>query len=223
MKRRFLVAIAMMALLSFPAPGSAQQRAARPYAVHEFRLGITLTDFRAIPRLTETTDKSLVQRVVCSNDGKDVVGVERVQPSADLKEAGAIKCGLLVSKPGDEPVIGSLELFGERVECEFLFYRAKNDSDYRLAQITLGFNNRRFTNVINLFRRTYGQPSGFDVDGMTVLGNDLPNATYLWDNRLSTIRLDMFSVALDRMSVIFVHNELWEELGAKLRRIQLPR
>jgi hypothetical protein len=219
---RWFLGAALVGAALCPGVGHAQQRAPRPYAVHEFRLGITLAEFRKIPRLTEPPNKDVEQTLVCSTDGK-VPGVDKVQPSPDLKEAGAMKCGLFAAKPGDEPVIGSLELFGERVECEFLFYRAKNDTEYRLAQITLGFSNRGFQNIINIFRRTYGQPSGFDVDGMRVLGSDLPNATYRWDNIVSSIRLDMFSVSLDRMSVIFIHNGLWDELGAKLRRITRPR
>lgn len=211
-----LLAIALV-LVAMPCHA---QRTARPYAVHEYRLGATLSDVRAIRHPVARSDGE--QKLVCSND--DSAGADKLRPSPDLVEAGAIKCGFLTFFAGDEPVIATLDLFAERVECELLFYRRMADKDYRLAQITLGFANRRFQNVVAIFRRAYGQPISFDVDGIsTVFGADLPNLTYYWDNVASSIRLDQFSVSLERMSVIFVHNELWDELGAKLRRISRPR
>src|SRR5258708_4879181 len=138
MARWFLGAALVGALLCPAVTGHAQQRAPRPYAVHEFRLGISLAEFRKIPRLTEPPSENVEQTLVCSTDAKSS-DVDKMQPNPDLKEAGAIKCGLFAAKAGDQPVIGSLDLFGERTECEFLFYRAKNDTEFRLAQITLSF------------------------------------------------------------------------------------
>jgi hypothetical protein len=220
MRRTFLLALAAL----LPVAATAQQGGnVRPYAVDEFRLGTPLSEFREVERLAETPVEGARQALVCS--GEDSAGADRVQPNPHLREAGAIKCTPLLWRPGDEtPVIGTLELFGEHVECEFLFYRGRNDTEPRLTQITLGFNNQRFQNILAIFRRAYGQPTGFEVDGVTtIFGSDLPNATYVWENRVSTIRLDTYSVTLDRMSVIFVQNELWDELGRRLRRISAPR
>jgi hypothetical protein len=215
-----IITVALAAMLFTPA--AVAQRATQPYAAGDFRLGAFLRDLRQIEGLAPSAGGD--QRFVCSNDPAGP-GVDKMKPSPDLVGAGAIKCGVLLFRPGeDEPVIGSLEFFGGRSECEFLFYRRADEADYRLAQITLAMDNQRFSDVISLFRRAYGQATGFDVNSITTMfGAQLPNATYVWDNRISTIRLDMYSVTIERMSITFVHNELWDEFGAKLRRITAPR
>jgi hypothetical protein len=210
----------LLALLLLPATAAAQgtrttQRPPAPYSVHDIRLGTTLASFRELERWRDLPSGA---RLACS-DEKSEAG-ETVRPSADMQAAGAIRCAA-VAFLKDRFVEQPLEFFGQSGNAGFVFYKREKEPDYRLAQVNLAFDNKYFNTVLNTFRRAYGQPTNFDVNSVTTLfGASLSNATYEWSNSVSTIRMDTFAVTIERMSVMFAHNELWVDLGQNLRAVR---
>ena len=214
MKAALLLALVLVPAEA-PAQGTRPQRPPAPYAVHDIRLGTTLAAFKEMERWADLRDPA---RLVCS-DEKSEAG-EKVRPGADMQAAGAVRCAV-VALAKDEFVEQPLEFFGQSATIGFVFYRRDKDPDFRLAQVNLAFDNKYFNTVLNTFRRAYGQPTNFDVNSVTTLfGASLSNATYEWSNAVSTIRMDTFAVTIERMSVMFAHNELWVDLGQNLRAVR---
>ena len=218
-------AVALALLLTAP-PASAQgQRSTqqqRPYALHEIRLGTSLADFRALERWQDVRAEG--KELVCSDDDHPAALVVRATP--DVNATGAMRCALvrLESAAEQRYVPASIEFFGERGDAGFIFYQRGEDADFRLTQINLSFDNKVFQTILGLFRRAYGVPTDFDINAITTLfGATLANSSYTWDNRVSSIRMDTFGVNIERMSVMFAHNELFAELGAKIRRMRDTR
>jgi hypothetical protein len=214
--RRFGFLVVLAAL----APGDAPaQRQGQPYAIHDLRLGTPLKQFRSLERWEDGDDN---RRLACSNEGTPAGDL--VRPSGDMQAAGAIRCAVVRPRPNEpgEWTLVRLNFFGQEADAGFVFYRRPEDPDHRLTQVELALDNQYFATVLSLFRRTYGQPTAFDLNSVsTLFGAQLSNATYMWNNPHSSIRMDMFSVSIDRMSVMFAHTELWDDLGAKLREVRL--
>src|SRR4051812_9566577 len=105
--RAVMIAAAAAALLLVPGLAAAQ-RTAKPYSVHEFRLGATLGDFRQIKLANENRSAGEL-KLVCSND-EDTDAAEKMKPSPELQSLGAIKCSVLLFREGDDPVIATLNL-----------------------------------------------------------------------------------------------------------------
>ena len=218
-------AVALALLLIAPSAWAQGQRSTqqqRPYALHEIRLGISLDEFRSLERWQEARSEGT--ELICSDDVHPAALVVRAAP--DVNVTGAIRCALVKLESAAEQryVPASIEFFGERGDAGFIFYQRGEDADPRLTQINLSFDNKVFQTILSLFRRAYGTPTDFDINAITTLfGATLANSSYTWDNRVSSIRMDTFSVSIERMSVMYAHNELFSELGAKIRRMRDTR
>jgi hypothetical protein len=216
------VALAVLLLAPLGAAAQGQRTASRPYALHEIRLGMTLSEFRELERWHDAQAEQ--KELVCSGDEHPAVVV--IRPTPDVNAAGAIRCAVVkVESAAEQRYSPALvEFFGERGDVGFIFYQRSEDTELRLTQINLFFDNKVFQTILNLFRRAYGPPSDFDISALTTLfGATLANSSYSWDNRVSSIRMDTFSVTIERMSVMFAHNELFGELGPKIRRMRDTR
>ena len=216
------VVLALLLLAPFGAAAQGQRTTSRPYALHEIRLGMPLSEFRELERWHDLQAEQ--KELVCSGDEHPAATI--VRPTPDVNAAGAIRCAVVKVESAAEqrysPAI--VEFFGERADVGFIFYQRPEDTDLRLTQINLFFDNKVFQTILNLFRRAYGPPSDFDISALTTLfGATLANSSYSWDNRVSSIRMDTFSVTIERMSVMFAHNELFGELGPKIRRMRDTR
>ena len=215
-------ALALLLLASLGAVAQGQRAVSRPYALHEIRLGMPLSEFRELERWHEAQAQQ--KALVCSGD--EHPGAATVRPTPDVIAAGAIRCAVVkLESAGEQQFAPAVsEFFGERGDAGFIFYQRSDDADFRLTQINLFFDNKVFQTILNLFRRAYGPPTDFDITALTTLfGATLANSSYSWDNRVSSIRMDTFSVTIERMSVMFAHNELFGELGPKIRRMRDTR
>jgi hypothetical protein len=209
-------AIVLAALLLAIGPQSAAARVL-PFAAHEIRLGTPLAQFRELDRFA---DLDPGERLVCSNDPPSSY-VYQVRPPEELVEAGAIGCALVPVTDDPAPDAATMEMFGERVKASFTFYQAKGEREPRLTQMLVVMSNRRFENIAGLFRRTYGDAARIDVTGgMLVSGASMSNMVYTWENPLSTIQLDMYSITIDRARATFIYRTWWEELLETVRRIR---
>lgn len=55
---------------------------------------------------------------------------------------------------------------------------------------------------------------------MLVSGTSLSNMTYTWENPISTIQLEMYSISIDRARATYIYRPWWEELNEAARRIR---
>jgi hypothetical protein len=206
----------LAALLVAIAAGAAEARVL-PYGAQDIRLGIPLAEFRELDRFA---DLDPGERLVCSNDPPSP-WIYLVQPPPDLVAAGAIGCAVVpvVDDPG--PDVGAMLMFGERVRASFTFYLAKGEREPRLTQMLMVMSNRRFENVAAIFRRTYGEDMRTDVTGgMLVSGASVSNVIYTWDNSISTLQLEMYSISIDRARATFIYRKWWQELTENVRRFR---
>jgi hypothetical protein len=194
---------------------------ARPYAVHEIRLGTTLAEFRELARFAELAPE---QRLICS-DRATPEERKMLSPSVEFIAAGAIVCGI---SPREADLAttnaGRLEFFGELAEPSFLFFRPAREREPRLVQITFGFDNRSFERVVTLFRRSYGHNTSVEMMTTTLVeGYTVSNVTYTWDNQASTIYLDRYSGRSDRARATFSHTPWWDDLVQAVREARAVR
>lgn len=211
-----LLSILLAAALLLPAPRAAEARV-RPFAAHEFRLGMPLSDFRRLQRFAEL-DPS--ERLVCSDDAPPRFAA-LVRPAQELIEAGAIECALFPTSEDPPPDAGTMEMFGERVRANFLFFRREGEPVPRLTQIMIVMDNSRFERIATVFRRTYGDSPRIDViGGILMSGASVSNVIYTWENPLSTIQLEMYAISIDRARATFLYRDNWEELLAAVRRLR---
>jgi hypothetical protein len=210
-------ALALVFLMLSSAPLPAQTRS-RAFAVHEIRLGMPLREFRALDRFAELREEG--KQLFCSDEPPSPK-VAHVRPAPELVEAGAIACRVLPQSEEFDPEAATVEFFGEIVSASFTFYKATGQSEPRLTQMLLDVSNERFERLLGVFRRSYGQPARTEVDGgLMISGAQVSNATYQWYNATSSIRLDMYSINVDRARAIFIYNEWWDELLREVRRIR---
>jgi hypothetical protein len=192
---------------------------ARPFNVRGIPLGITLDQLRATPH----PDKELRDKahIVCASDPRGA-GIEALRLSDAMLEVDVVKCGYFVPGVGngEQRVAAPMEFFGEQVTPLFLLYRAADDSEFRLAQITFAMSNLRGQQLTNLFYRAYGNAPSISVTGVpTAFGAELPDIVYVWNNGVSSLHLDTLTLVLNQMSVVFTDNHLWGSLSDRLDTI----
>jgi hypothetical protein len=215
--RRRLVAALLLAALAAATPASAAP--ARPYALRNIAVGITLPEFRRLPY--PDIDKREAVRVYCSNE-QGAGGLGGLSLSPGMLQAGVVKCAYYEKGAGldAQPVTATMTFLGENVTPIFLFYKPDGAPEYGLAQITLGLSNRRGGEIVELFYRAYGGPSSLDIVAVPIgFGGDLPDIRYIWQNDASSIQLDSVSVVLTEMSAVFWDNRLWGALSDRLATI----
>jgi hypothetical protein len=211
-----LLSVLLVGALVLPALRAVEARV-RPFAAHEFRLGMPLSDFRRLERFAELGPS---ERLVCSDDAPPRFAA-LVSPAPELIEAGAIECALLPTSEDPPPGAGTMEMFGERVRANFLFFRREGERVPRLTQIMIVMDNSRFERIVTLFRRTYGDSPRVDVlGGILMSGASVSNIIYTWENPLSTIQLEMYAISVDRARATFLYRDSWEELLAVVRRLR---
>jgi hypothetical protein len=208
--------IAFCAGVILPALHASVEARTRPYSAHEFRLGMTLSDFRQLDRFGEL-DPS--ERLVCSNDGS--AHSAQLRPAEEFVEAGAIACGLVAVVDDPDPELGTIEIFGNRVRASFLFYQPAAAREPRLIQMLVVLSNRNFERLATLFRRTYGDSPIVEVVGGVLLsGASVSNMIYSWRNGVSTIQLEMYAISIENARATFLYDAAWDELLAAVRRIR---
>jgi len=200
-----LAFLVFLAIFSTVARGEAQQPA-RPYALHDIRLGEPLSEMRQLRFLDDTARRRL--RLICSTD-PDSAGIDLLHPLATVLRPDEVRCALYERKHTEFlPRSGKMQIFGEEVEPFLLFYPEKPGGAPHLGQIIARLGNQRFQQIITLMRRAYGPTSDYQMSSFrTVYGNML-NATYIWRNGVSSIEATYRSLQLDKMSIILTLNSL---------------
>ena len=190
-----------------PLPAWAQQTT-RPYAMHEIRLGTTLTQLRQLRFLNDEEQDRL--RLICSIDpeGAHIELLDTVR----LGRPGAVRCALFERGEGKDIRPGKIRIFGEAIQPTLMLYKKQHDTDYRLAQIGATLHGDRFTQVVTLMRQTYGAPTNYEMTNIETSEGDIGNASWSWSNGVSSIRANLLALDLDHMSVTFTYDALMAQI-----------
>jgi hypothetical protein len=208
-----LIAISCLLL---PRLVSAEQTP-RPYAMHEIRLGSTLTQLRRLNFLNDEEQDRL--RLVCSIDpeGAHVDVLDTIR----IGRPGAVRCALF-ERGGDGLRPGKIRIFGELIQPTLLLYKREGDRDLRLAQIGTSLQADRFTQVVPLMRQTYGPPTNSEMSNIETSEGDIGNANWVWNNGISSIRADLLGLDLDHMSVTFTYDAFMADIETQERATTVP-
>jgi hypothetical protein len=212
------VVLSILLLPQF-SPEAGAQQAVRPYAVHEVRLGTPLSQLRKLNFLRQEQQDKL--RLLCSSDA-DAVYIDQLAP-VTTTQGTAVRCGLFERGEGNSPAPGKIEVFGEDTQLTFVLYRSEQDREVRLAQITGTLRGERFDEVVSLLRKTYGAPSNYEMSNVSTQYGYTLNATWFWNNRVSSIQVDLLTLDATRMNFIFTYDDLMraaEEFTAKQKEEQ---
>jgi hypothetical protein len=185
-------------------PQAGAQQRIRPYTLHEVRLGTPLSQLRKLNFLRQEQQDKL--RLICSNDS-DAVFIDQLA-TVITSQGPAVRCGLFERGGGDSPAPGRIEVFGEETQLTFVLYRGERDSEVRLAQITGTLRGERFDEVISLLRKTYGAPSNYEMNNVSTQYGYTLNASWFWNNGVSSIQADLLTLDATRMNFIFSYDEL---------------
>jgi hypothetical protein len=215
MRRRALAVLLLLATV----PAAAQQQP-RAYSLRDIRLGTSISELRQLTFVDEEDRPGL--RLICSNE-PDASRLERLRLTM-TDRPGAVRCAVFEKADTDDPRPWTLDYLGGQTQPTMILYRRELDRELRVAQIVGTMPNNRFQQIIALMQKAYGSPSGYEMSGMgTMLGSDMLNATYHWNNGISSIRADLLSVELDKMTLVFTHEDIMREVNQFGSRLIGPR
>jgi hypothetical protein len=192
-------------VLATSLPALAQtEPAPRPYSLQEIRLGTSLSELRRL-RFLDSDQRAGVE-LICSPDKRDA-SHDPLSPLSEPVEHGMFRCALF-DRQGGEDAPATMEIFAQRASPAFVMYRGRHDSEPRLYQISVRLRNDHFQDIINIMRRAYGQPYNYQIAELQTTYGDMLNATYYWNNGVSGIEADLFTVDLNMMSIVLTDNEM---------------
>jgi hypothetical protein len=204
--RCFSIVAAIFALAVTTAGSAGAQPMVRPYALHDIRLGASLSEIRELQFLDDAARQKL--RLICSTDA-DSAGIDLLHPLATVLRPDEVRCALYERVHADlQPVAGAMQIFGETVQPYFLFYPERPGGEPHLGQIVARMKNDRFQEIVAIMRRAYGPTSDYQMSSFRTVYGDMLNATYYWRNGVSSIEMTFRSLELDKMSVILTLNGL---------------
>jgi len=178
----------------------------RPYALQEIQLGAPLSEVRRLRFVEEGARNKL--RLLCSNDAESA-GIDLLHPLATALRQDEIRCALFEGEtPRATPTQGTMQIFGESVRPLLLFYPPDDGGEAHLAEIIVRFDSGRFQQIVAFMRRAYGPPDNYQMTGMQSVFGEMVDATYYWNNDVSSIEADSITLDLDKMSVVFKLTEL---------------
>jgi hypothetical protein len=204
--RCFSIVGVIFALAIMIAASAGAQPMVRPYALHDIRLGASLSEIRELQFLDVEGRQKL--RLICSTDA-DSAGIDLLHPLATVLRPNEVRCALYERVHADlPPVAGAMQIFGEMVQPYFLFYPERPGGEPHLGQIVTRMKNDRFQAIVAIMRRAYGPTSDYQMSSFRTVYGDMLNATYYWRNGVSSIEATFRSLELDKMSVILTLNGL---------------
>lgn len=186
----------------------------KPYALRGVELGITLDEFRQIPRVLDQA--SLHSGTFCTGDPRPtgVSGIEPVlQPEAEIgvtncqwwsRETSGFTSTVFVDI-GDgkgPPVFEFIEQLGVR----------------RLFRISLFANSQYYARILSALTRGYGAPRTEMRAVQTRTGATFEAATSTWSNGASTIVLTEMCRQVDRYCLVYRHKALGAHYDALMEQ-----
>jgi hypothetical protein len=207
----------MLGLLLSADCAAQAQGARRPFVMYGIQLGLSLAEFRQLRFLDDSERQRL--EVLCSGD-QSPVGLRLSVP--DRSEA--VRCGIFERGTDPNRLPPLIDFFGYPAHSSFVFFRRPRDNDPILTLASFTISTAHFEEILAIFQKVYGPPSDYELSAAeSLFGIRSINATYRWNNSVSSIRLDSLALELDKMSVGFAYDDVLHEINPIDPRVIAPR
>jgi hypothetical protein len=183
-----------------------------PFALKQFRLGMSLDDFSNLPAPAVETGTSI--KPICSCDKDQTVEVIN---SAEDRAAKMIQCGYWTSTSKDGPWTPYvMTVAGIRCTPDFKFIEDKGA--YKLFEISISFYSSNYDDMQKALLSKYGEPTGNHSEKVkTPMGNIFKQQQLSWDNGVSKIKLDnVDGTSLEKARLTYIHRQLFLVYAQKL-------
>jgi len=187
------------------------------YSRRDYRLGITLSEFKAIPYPDQQHWPNAYP--VCSDEEriKDSNFWE-ANPPARFKRAGVVGCHFFYNdRSTGRPWGAGLGLDDLRPITRFLFIKADTDSEPRLFWIVTEGPAAEYDRVMATFTAAYGKPSSQTNDAVqNRMGAVFQNTTIRWDNSVSYIEAHRYADSIQRFQINHCHKPLMKVFNQRI-------
>jgi len=187
---------------------------AEPYDLRGIRLGMSLTQFRAMPHPDGKKTKAICQ-------GDPEAGRMFLYPSGPGADVGAIECNIYEFKsPSYSPNLSpswheaglNVATIGVYMEYEFIPDPEKN-GEYALYLMIVRSNVGNWETFWSAYNTKYGPPDSLsDASTQNRMGAIFNNVEAVWDNSESTITLVKRYLRVDNTYIFYGDSRLLEEI-----------
>lgn len=190
-------------LASLPALAQAKPKKAEETAFprRDYRLGITLTEFKAIPHPDQQAFPNAYP--VCSDEDRaKEARFDRANPPSRFVRAGVIGCHFFYDSKSFGPSEAGLKLGDMAVLTTFLFIKAESEVEPRLFWIVTEGPSGQYDDAMDAFTAAYGRPaSRGNSPVQNRVGATFQNTTTRWDNAVSYIEALRYGDNIQRFQI----------------------
>lgn len=190
------------------------------YSRRDYRLGITLSEFKAIPYPDQQHWPNAYP--VCSDEARaNDSPFWDADPPARFKKAGVVGCLFFYNdKAGGRPWGAGLGLDDLRPITRFLFIKADADSEPRLFWIVTEGPAAEYDRVMATFTTAYGKPSSQTNDAVqNRMGAVFQNTTIRWDNSVSYIEAHRYADSIQRFQINHGYKPLMKVFNQRIDQV----
>jgi hypothetical protein len=181
---------------------SSGEGAVLPYALKDWRLGMTLDDFT---KLAPPGDPAKIKNVCSCDAGQEVEVLNDEDKSAKIIQCGYWQKGL-------KDVVGDpFKISVAHIDCSPDFRFVEDGGAYRLFEINVPFFSSDYQAMKRALIEKYGDPKLTKVTKVkTEMGNIFPLTDLIWDNGVSRIKLTNADGSnLGRAKLRYIHRQLY--------------
>lgn len=196
---------------------------AEPYDFRGAKLGMTLDEFKKLPFPDRDDSKRAMNstpQLRCSDElsGDYLADVHVVE---EYKNAGEVEC--LYKMPPDKAAYrfsweDAYLSVGEGASdgVVYLFY-TDDAGAKRLGDVGITMNNATFDSLAAGLTTKLGSPTKTEEkDLQNGIGNHFKSVTLLWDNGISTVKLEQRSAKINEMQLTYTNSALSSDFYKKL-------
>lgn len=199
-----------MIYMMLAAAAAAQVAAAEPYAFKSAQLGMSLEDFRSLPK-----EEGFGGPTMCTGDPEAAIRVPVVGVNhAGLKAAGVVKCVYYytaTSPTGFSHVNGIGVGSGGTEDYSFNFATDPKDGVTRLYEIALVVHARLEPEVAAILKAKYGAPLGSTaIAKQNGFGATIPAKATVWRNKVSTVGVERPFRDVNHAAVVYRLTRLYQ-------------
>jgi len=213
-----LVLAGSLTLAALPALAQAKAKKAEETAFsrRDYRLGITLTEFKAIPHPDQQAWPNAYP--VCSDDerAKDS-RFDRANPPSRFVRAGVIGCHFFYDSKSFGPSEAGLKINDLSALTTFLFIKADGEAEPKLFWIVTEGPAGQYDEVMDAFTAAYGKPaSKANSTVQNRMGAAFQNTTTRWENGVSYIEALRYGDNIQRFQINYGFKPLMKVFNQRL-------
>lgn len=213
-----LVLAITAAFIALPAQAQTKLKKAEEtaYSRRDYRLGITLSEFKAIPHPDQKDWPNAYP--VCSDDerAKDS-RFDRANPPGRLVRAGVVGCHFFYDSKSFGPSEAGLKINDLSALTTFLFIKADGEAEPRLFWIVTEGPAGQYDEVMDAFTAAYGKPaSKANNTVQNRMGAAFQNTTTRWENGVSYIEALRYADNIQRFQINYGFKPLMKVFNQRL-------